>query len=186
MAVEYAYGVLPYLMLLVAAIVEGEVAFVGAATLVAAGRLDGAAVLLAGALGAAIGDQAYFYAFRGRITRLIARYPLLDRKTGPLVGLVQRHDTAMVSIIRFAPGFRVALAAACAHANVSPIKFTVINTMTCVVWAGLLLLLVARLGPMYLQRLGVHGWQAAAIVGVVVLVLVRVAAVLERRAIRSH
>ena len=178
-------SVLPYLTVLIAAIVEGEIAYVGAATLVATGHLNSAGVLVSGALGAAIGDQAYFYAFRGRITRLIARYPALDRRTGPLINLVRRHDTAMVSIIRFAPGFRVALAAACAHANVSPMKFSVLNGLTCLVWATLLMIVVAWLGPGYLQRLGIAGWQAAAIVAVTVLVVIRVVAVLQRRMIQS-
>jgi membrane protein DedA with SNARE-associated domain len=179
------HDILAYLTVLVASIVEGEVAFVGAATLVSAGHLRGLPVLIAGAVGAAIGDQAYFYAFRGRITRIIARYPALDRRTGPLVGLVRRHDAAMVSAIRFAPGFRVALAAACAHADVSPVKFTLLNTLTCVAWAALLMVAIARLGPAFLQRIGITGGEAALLVAGVILLLVFVLAAVQRRVITA-
>ena len=53
-------GGLPYAAVLVAAIIEGEIAYIGAAALVAQGQLNPFGVLVAGALGAATGDQAYF------------------------------------------------------------------------------------------------------------------------------
>ena len=70
-------AVLPYAGLTLAAIVEGEVAYIAAATLVAEGHLYPLGVLLAGALGASIGDQTYFYIFRGRLPRWMARVPSL-------------------------------------------------------------------------------------------------------------
>ena len=85
-------GLLPYCAVLIAAIVEGEVAYIGAATLVARGQLNPLGVLVSGACGAAIGDQAYFYAFRGRLPRWLARYPSLQQKAAPLVSRVRRHD----------------------------------------------------------------------------------------------
>ena len=105
---------LPYYGVFTAAIVEGEITYIAAAALVAEGRLDPFAVLIAGALGAAIGDQAFFYAFHGRLSRWAARYPSLERTAAPLLHHVRRHDSVMVLLIRFAPGLRVALALACA------------------------------------------------------------------------
>src|SRR3954470_8715133 len=101
-------GPLIYLGILVATIIEGEVTFVAASTLVAEGRLNPVAVLLAGAIGSAIGDQAYFYIFRGGLHRLIVRFPKLQRRAEPLVARVRQNDSAMVLLIRFAPGLRVA------------------------------------------------------------------------------
>ena len=64
-----------YVGITIAAALEGEITFVGAAVLVSQGMLDPVAVIAAGALGAALGDQFYFYVFRG---------PLGGLRTGPL------------------------------------------------------------------------------------------------------
>src|SRR5579872_3144081 len=165
------HGPLAYLAIVVATIIEGEVTFVTASTLVAEGRLSAVGVLVAGAVGSAIGDQAYFYVFRGRLHRLIGRFPRLQRRAEPLVGRVRRHGSAMVLLIRFAPGLRVALAAACAYADVSPFKFSTLNTITCFVWAILLLTLVAFVGPTYLARFGLSGWKGALLVGAVIVIV---------------
>lgn len=175
-------GVLPYAGVLLAAIVEGEIAYIGAAALVAHGRLHPAGVLVAGALGAAIGDQAYFYLFRGRLPRWIARYPSLQQKAAPLVSRVRRHDSLMVLLIRFSPGLRIALSAACAWVEVPPAKFSALNLLSAFAWASALMVLVAWLGPTYLARFGLGGWKGAVAVGLVVLALFKVLGWYERRA----
>jgi membrane protein DedA with SNARE-associated domain len=121
---------LPYYGVLIAAIIEGEIAYIAAAALVAQGQLHPMGVLVSGALGAAIGDQAYFYAFRGRLPRWLARYPSLGQKAAPLVGRVRRHDALMVLLVRFAPGLRIAITAACAWVDVSPLKFSALNLLS--------------------------------------------------------
>ena len=176
-------NLLPYCGVALAAVVEGEVTYIGAAALVAEGRLHPLGVLVAGAFGASIGDQAYFYLFRGRLSRWMARYPSLQRKTAPLVDRVRRHASLMVLLIRFAPGLRIALAAACAAADVPPRTMTVLNLLSAFVWAAALLILVAWLGPAYLARFGLAGWRGALAVGLMLLVLVRVLGSYERRAI---
>jgi membrane protein DedA with SNARE-associated domain len=173
---------LTYSGVLLAAIVEGEIAYIGASALVAQGQLSPLGVLTAGALGAAIGDQAYFYLFRGRLPRWVARYPSLEQKTRPLVSRVRRHDALMVLLIRFAPGMRIALAAACAWAGVSPLKFSVLNLLSAFVWAIALLVLVAWLGPASLARYGLGGWRGALLIGAAVFGLFRVLGSYERRA----
>jgi len=175
-------NLLPYCGVALAAVVEGEVTYIGAAALVAEGRLHPLGVLVAGAFGASIGDQAYFYLFRGRLSRWMARYPSLQRKTAPLVDRVRRHASLMVLLIRFAPGLRIALAAACAAADVPPRTMTVLNLLSAFVWAAALLILVAWLGPAYLARFGLAGWRGA-LAGLMLLVLVRVLGSYERRAI---
>lgn len=179
-------NVLPYAGILIAAIVEGEIAYIAAAALVAQGHLNPAGVLLCGTVGAAIGDQAYFYLFRGRLPRWLARYPSLQRRTAPLVAHVRRHDTLMVLLIRFAPGLRIAIAAACAWVDVSPRKFSLLNLVASLVWASSLLALVGWLGPAYLSQFGLAGWQAALLVGAAAIALLKVfgryeRGVLERR-----
>ncbi len=164
-------GVLPYLGVLVAAIVEGEIAYIAASTLVAQGQLDAAGVLVSGAIGAAIGDQAYFYVFRGRLPRWMARYPSLQLKAAPLLDRVRRRQSLMVLLIRFAPGLRIAMAAACAWVDVSPWKFSLLNLLSAFAWALVMLVLVAWFGATSLTSLGLHGWQGALIVGIVLIAL---------------
>lgn len=176
-------GPLPYLGILVAAAVEGEIAYVAACTLVAAGHLDAGAVVASGAVGAAIGDQAYFYLFRKRLTRWIANVPALERKARPLAAIVSRRGSLMVLLIRFAPGLRVAITLACAYADMAPVRFSLLNSITAVIWAVGLLLLVARAGPAVLEAAGFGGWKAALAVGIVILVLFRVLSVVERRSL---
>jgi membrane protein DedA with SNARE-associated domain len=175
-------GPLVYVGVLLAAIVEGEIAYVAAATLVAHGRLNPAGVILAGAIGAAVGDQFYFYLLRGRLPRWAARFPAVERRAKPLVARVRRHEAAMVLLIRFAPGLRVTIAAACAYAGVAPLKFSILNSVTALIWAVVLMALVAWVGPTYLASLGLSGWKGALAMGVLVVALFRTAGWLERRA----
>ena len=164
---------LTYFGIFVAAIVEGEIAYVAACALIAAGRLSPLPVIVAGALGAAIGDQAFFFVFRKRLNTWVARFPSLERKTAPLVAHVRRNSTLMVLWIRFAPGLRIALAAACAYVDMSPWRFSILNGATAVVWAVALMSLVGWLGPAGLQRFGIGGWAGALIVGVPIILLVK-------------
>ncbi len=173
---------LPYWVVLIAAVVEGEVAYIGAAALVAQGQLHPLGVLVSGAIGAAIGDQAYFYAFRRRLPRWLSRYPSLQQRAAPLVDLVGRHATLMVLLIRFAPGLRIAIAAACAWVDVPPRKFSLLNLLSAFVWAFVLLVLVGWVGPTYLAQFGLEGWKGALVMGVAVLGLFKVLGSLERRA----
>lgn len=163
----------PYLGVLVAAIVEGEIAYIAASTLVAQGQLNAFGVLVSGAIGAAIGDQAYFYVFRGRLPRWMARYPSLQQKAAPLLDRVRRHQSLMVLLIRFAPGLRIALAAACAWVEVSPWKFSLLNLLSAFAWAIAMLVLVGWFGATALSSIGLEGWKGALIVGIAIIVLLK-------------
>ena len=112
----------------------------------------------------------------------MGRYPSLEQKTRPLVNRVRRHDSLMVLLIRFAPGMRIALAAACAWVDVSPLKFSVLNLISALAWAIALLVLVGWLGPTFLARYGLGGWKGALLIGAVVFGLFRVLGSYERRA----
>jgi membrane protein DedA with SNARE-associated domain len=169
-----------YLSIVLAAAVEGEIVFVAAAAAVSQGRLHPIAVILAGALGAALGDQFYFYLLRGRVDRWIARVPAISRRARWLEHRVRQHEAVTIVAIRFSPGLRIALAAACAYARVSRLKFSVLNALSALVWATGLLVLVAVLGPAVLTRLGVSGWWAALVPAAAIVVVVRWMAHAER------
>ena len=174
---------LTYLGVLVAAIVEGEIGYVAAAALVGRGYLNPVAVLVAGATGAALGDQFYFYLLRGRLRRWLDRHEAIARRGRQLAWHVRRREVAMVLLIRFAPGLRIALAAACAYAGVPPLRFTVLNCAASVVWAVALLVLVAWVGPAALPAIGISGWWSVLVPPLLLLLLFRYAARVEQRAL---
>ena len=162
-------GPLAYAAVYVAAMVEGEIVFVAAAVLVAAGKLNPLAVVIVGALGAATGDQLWFYALRGRVTGWLARVqPVAARQTA-IVARVQRHQSLMILAIRFAPGLRIAITAACAYARVPPLRFSGLNLISAFAWAAVILTIVSRIGPGTLQHAGVTGIWGALVPGVMII-----------------
>src|SRR5262249_37837362 len=119
-------GLLPYLGVFVAAVIEGEVVFVAATVLVQIGRLDATGVFPAAALGGSVGDQLYFYVLRGRLGWL-DRFPTWSRRRDLIIDKVRTNANTMILACRFLPGLRVAIPAACAYADVSPVRFTTLS-----------------------------------------------------------
>ena len=84
----------------------------------------------------------------------------------------------------FAPGLRIAIAGACAYAEVRPLKLSVLNAIASLIWAVLMLSMVAYLGPAMLQRLGISGWWGALVPAVLILaaeILLRAKPAVEAR-----
>ena len=158
-----------YPLIAVAAFLEGEVVFIGAAAQVSQGVLSAVPVLLWGALGATAGDQLVFYMLRGRARRFLDRWPKIERFGHAFTPHVREREIFAIFVIRFAPGLRIAIAAACAYANVPALKFTSLSMLSSLAWATTLLTLVAYVGPTALDRLGVSSWMAAIITGLVML-----------------
>src|SRR5262249_40408885 len=146
---------LAYLAILIGTIIEGEVVLITAAVLVSQGQINPVGVAIAGAAGATLGDQAYFYALRGRLRRWLDRYPAIRARGVALTRRVRQHESLTVLSIRFSPGLRIALAAACAFAEVPRLKFSVLSAISATIWASGLVLLVAVAGPRWLPGLGV-------------------------------
>lgn len=143
--------------------------FLGAAALVSQGVLGAVPVLLWGALGATAGDQLVFYALRGRARRWLDRWPRIEKIGLAFAPRVRKSEVFAILVIRFAPGMRIAIAAACAYANVPALKFSVLSVCSSLAWASVLLSLVAYVGPTALDWLGVDSWVAAIITAVVMM-----------------
>jgi len=174
-----------YAGIFIAAAVEGEIVFVAASVSVALGHLDRWGVLIAGALGGSIGDQFYFYAFRGPLKRWIDRFPRLARRRDAVGCLIERYAVALTAACRFLPGLRIAIPAACAASPMPPMLFTLISLVSAFAWAAAILALVAGAGPAALFRLGVaRNWAlgaSAAVVLVLFIVLGRITFSAPRR-----
>jgi membrane protein DedA with SNARE-associated domain len=186
MTLPDTHGPALYLAIMVAAVVEGEVTFVAASALVGRGLLDPLGVVLAGATGAALGDQAYFYLLRGRLRRWLDRIPPIARRRAWLVGRVRRHEIPMVFAIRFAPGLRIAMAAACAYAGVPPLRFSFWNGLSSLCWAAGILALIAWAGPRFLPRLGISGWWSLLLPAAIILLIATIIGRTERRRLEDR
>jgi membrane protein DedA with SNARE-associated domain len=150
-------GLLAYLAVFVATVIEGEVVFVAATVLVGAGRLDALGVYAAAALGGSVGDQLYFYALRGRLRGWLERFPSFAKRRDLIVSRVRSNASAMILACRFLPGLRVAIPAACAYADVEPARFSALSLTSSLGWAAAVMAFVAWLGPASLHEIGVKG-----------------------------
>jgi membrane protein DedA with SNARE-associated domain len=151
-------GPVAYLAVFVATVIEGEVVFVAATVLVQMGRLDPAPVYLAAALGGSVGDQLYFYALRGRLGSWLDRFPSWSRRRDLILERVRSNASAMILLCRFLPGLRVAIPAACACAEVRPLRFSALSLLSSMGWAAAIMGAVAWLGPASFAELGIKAW----------------------------
>lgn len=181
MSVAGVHGPLVYAGILLAAAVEGEVAYVMAAVLAGQGRLDPIGVVIAGTIGASLGDQFFFYLLRGRLRRWLDRYDWVARRSEALVSRAVRHQIAMVFLIRFAPGLRVALAAACAYAGVGALRFSAVSLLSSAAWAIVVMAVVAWAGPAWLPALGISGWWSVLVPALLLILLFHGLGRIERR-----
>lgn len=166
-------GGFAYLLIFLAAAIEGEIIFVTASVLVGLGRLDPAGVLLAGALGGSAGDQFFFFALRGRLHRWLSRFPRFARRQYVVVDRVRARATLLILACRFLPGLRIAIPAACAYVGIRPIRFVSLNLVSAFCWAGTIMVLVAWLGGRAVAAAGLHGIWGLIIPAVLVVIFFR-------------
>jgi membrane protein DedA with SNARE-associated domain len=160
-----------YIPIYLAAILEGEIYYITMCVAAAAGKVAWEGVLVAGALGGATGDQFWFYLLRGRLEWL-DRYPWMARHRDAVVDRVKNSQNLILVISRFLPGLRTAIPIACAYAGVRPLKFSALNLLSAFLWAGSIMLVVTKLGPSAMERIGLTGWWGPIIPAVLVLVFI--------------
>lgn len=147
---------IPYLVIVFFAIAEGEIYFSKASADAFSGRLFWPFVLIAGAVGGAIGDQIWFYLLRRRI-HWLDRFPALRRYRDTVMHRVRDNETGLVLVSRFLPGLRTAIPIACAYANMRPLKFSTLNLVSAFLWAGAIMAFVAG-GASALGAFGLNHW----------------------------
>jgi membrane protein DedA with SNARE-associated domain len=108
---------------------------------------------------------------RGRLRSWLKRFPSVSDKQEKIAIFVKRNVTAMILACRFLPGLRVAIPAACAHAEVSPGRFSTFSLLSSAAWAGLILAVVGHYGPASLLYFGVDVRWAPIIPGALILSL---------------
>src|SRR5205823_14497787 len=132
-SVRLEHDMLAYVPIFLFAIIEGEIYYIAMCVAAAAGNLNCAGVMVAGALGGSAGDQFWFYLLRGRI-HWLDRSPRLARYRDVVIHRVRANQTLMVLISRFLPGLRVAIPIACAYAGVRAVRFSALNLISAFAW----------------------------------------------------
>ena len=158
-----------YLPVYIFAILEGEIYYITMCVAAAAGKVAWPGVLVAGALGGATGDQLWFYVLRGRL-HWLDRYPWMAKHRDAVVHRVKDNETLILLISRFLPGLRTAIPIACAYAGVKKLRFSLLNLTSAFLWAGTIMLVVTKLGPSAMERIGLKGWWGPIIPAVLVVV----------------
>jgi membrane protein DedA with SNARE-associated domain len=166
-------NILPYLGILVAAAIEGEVVYVSAVVMASMGRLDVRGVLVSGAVGGWAGDQFWFYVARGRLSSWLNRFENVKRRSRLIQQRMHRHATKFILAVRFLPGIRIAVTLACAYSGVSAIQFSGLSFISAVVWASAIMSVVLLFGPSSLSAFGLKVWWAPAIPAILILVFFR-------------
>ena len=162
---------LPYLAIVVFAVLEGEIYYSKVCADAMMGTLNWGGVWCAGALGGAAGDQVWFYLLRRRI-HWLDRFPKLAKYRDIVITRVHVHEAAMVLSGRFLPGLRTAIPIACAYANMRPLKFSVLNLVSAFAWAGAIMLFV-KLGSNTLSAFGLNAWWGPLVPAVLVVLFFR-------------
>ena len=164
---------LPYLVILVAAAIEGEVVYVSAAVAASLGKLDALGVLLSGSVGGWAGDQFWFYAARGPLSSWLNRFENVARRRRAIQNRMHRHATKLILGVRFLPGLRVAIPIACAYSGVTAVRFSGLSFISALAWAIAIMFTIVELGPSSLSALGLKTWWAPAIPAVIVVLFFR-------------
>jgi membrane protein DedA with SNARE-associated domain len=162
---------LSYLAIYVAAIVEGEIYYSKVCADAVSGRLFWPAVLTAGALGGATGDQLWFYVLRKRI-HWLDRYPRLAKYRDRVMTHVHSHEGGLVLVSRFLPGLRTAIPIACAYADVHPLKFSALNLVSAFAWAGAIMAFIKG-GSSTLDAFGLSRWWGPFVPAVLIVLFFR-------------
>lgn len=152
-------------------VLPGETAIVAAAVLAADGGLSLPLVILAGAVGAVIGDSTAYWIGRGGqgpIRRGIVRMAGEDRLIAA-ERMVRRHGAVLVFVGRFLPGLRIAINVSCGAGQMGYRRFLLFDALGGLVWATQAALIGYFLGRAFADQPWVAFLVAFAVTGAVAL-----------------
>jgi membrane protein DedA with SNARE-associated domain len=163
----------PYLGVLTAAAVEGEVVYVSAVVAATLGKLDPIGVLLFGSVGGWLGDQFWFYAARGPLSSWINKFEKIARRRRAIQKRMQQHASKLILAIRFLPGLRIAIPLACAYSGTSALQFSGLSFISALGWASAIMMVIYWIGPKSFSALGIKAWWAPIIPALIVVLFFR-------------
>jgi len=125
-----------YPAVLVGAFLEGETVLLLAGFAAHAGYLELPWVIAAAFAGSTLGEQFYFFLGRRYGERLLARFPRLQRRGDRVRRMLERHDVSAILSLRFLYGLRTVGPMAIGASDVPWLRFTAIDSVAALAWAG--------------------------------------------------
>jgi membrane protein DedA with SNARE-associated domain len=165
-------------------VLPGETAVITAAVFAAAGKLELLLVILAGAVGAIVGDSGAYWIGRGggvHIRRAIVKLAGAERVQAA-ERMVERQGSALVFVGRFLPGLRLAVNLSCGAGGMHYRRFLLFDALGAVVWSSQAALLGYFAGKAFADQL----WLALLIALGVAAVVGGLVALRERKRIRRE
>jgi len=98
------------------------------------------------------------------------KYPWMARHRDAVVHRVKDNQNVILLISRFLPGLRTAIPIACAYAKLKPLHFSSLNLVSAFLWASTIMLVVTKLGPSAMERMGLKAWWGPIIPALLVLI----------------
>ncbi len=133
------YGVWVYLLLFgYCALKSGALPLFGGFA-AQTGALDLGLVALATFAGGYIGDEARFAVARRYGTDFLTSKPRLDALMKTAAALLDRYGAAYIFLYRYPKGMRTIGALPVGLSNVTWLRFTILNALSALLWAGLLI-----------------------------------------------
>jgi membrane protein DedA with SNARE-associated domain len=160
-AADWAAGYGYWAVLLVVAgdgvfpVLPGETAIITAAVLAADGRLNIVLVILAGGIGAFVGDNCAYWVGRAggeHIRRFLARFAGKERIEAA-ERMVARQGPALVFVGRFLPGIRLAVNLSCGAGGMTWPRFAFFDALGTIVWSAQAALLGYFAGKAFADQL---------------------------------
>ena len=158
----------------IGAFLEGETVLILAAVSAHLGYLKLPLVVAVAAIGAFVGDSAYFFAGRRYGPRLMQRFPALARAVPRVDRFVGRWHALAVILLRFTYGLRIAGPIVLGAGRMKTTVFVAANAAGALLWAILLSAIGYGFGHVATRLLGDVARLEHIAIGVVIVVVVAV------------
>ncbi|MBI1748506.1 MAG: DedA family protein [Acidobacteria bacterium] len=134
---EYYIRTYGYLGIVIWTFLGGEEGVIVAGILAREGYLNITGVIVASALGGALGDQIYFYLARGHGARLLKKSDRMAKAYPRAERLVQQYGALVVLLSRFMIGLRITIPVVCGTFRMRAVTYSSLNLLSAALWASL-------------------------------------------------
>lgn len=162
-----------YIILFVWSILEGEIGLIMAGILCHSGLMNIYLAIIFASLGGFVGDQIYFYL--GYFNkRFIYRYFKTQRRKFALAHLLLlKYGVVVIFMQRYMYGMRTIIPASIGAMRYSPRKYAMINSISALIWASVIIILAYYFGEELLHILDYlknHYYLMIPLIGVLLLI----------------